>query len=325
MFTTLLKGWIDAKISSQLCYVEVCLVITPAAANISGLRALPPKVPWPTRGMPVIASRLCFSRPPIVSPSRIAYPSFSHSAIIRNVAPNIPGQPAPPPVAPPPPPPKSRFRFFRHFRHLRHIPYKTIIVLALFAYAVTRTDVAFKESIEAILAQFTVPENTWLYLNLNDLHITDSPHSERALQLVPFVGATGKRRMTVLEMTSTIMDAAHDPRVKGLVLAFNQSMIEHRSVFTGDVIESHLGMGALNELGRALKYFSEVKKIQRGIGTSSVESPPTAQKFPPAETKKSEDSTPKVEKVENIISYDLSQDVIIAIADNYCMPSPEYY
>jgi hypothetical protein len=283
---------------------------------------------WRMRGMPVIPSRFCFPRPPIVPPSRITYRLLSHSAIVRNIAPNIPAQHVSPPIPPPPPPPTSRFRFFRHFRHfryIRYIPYKTILVIALFAYAVAKTDVSLKESIEAILAQFTVPENTWLYLNLNDLHITDSPHSERALQLVPFVSATGKRRMTVLEMTSTIVDAAHDPRVKGLVLAFNQSMIEHRAVLTGDVIESHLGMGALNELGRALKYFAEVKKIQRGIGSSSVESTPAAQNPPPKETKTSEDSTPKEEKIENIIPYDLSQDVIIAIADNYCIASSEYY
>ena len=267
--------------------------------------------------MPVISSRLYFSHPPIVPPSRIAYRSFSHSTIIRNVAPNTPTQAVHPPAPPPPPPPKSQFQYFRL---LRYIPYKTILAIALFAYVATRTDVALRESIEAVLAQFTVPENTWLYLNLNDLHITDSPHSERALQLVPFVGSTGKRRMTVLEMTSTIVDAAHDPRIKGLVLAFNQSMIEHRPVLTGDVIESHLGMGALNELGRALKYFSEVKKMQRGIGSPSVESTPVKQA---EETTKSTDSTPK-EKVENILPYDLSQDVIIAIADNYCIILLEY-
>jgi hypothetical protein len=276
------------------------------------------------RGMPVIPSRFCLRRPPIVPPSQIAYRSFSHSAVIRNVAPNTPAHPATPPVPPPPPPPKSRFRFLRHFRYLRYIPYKTILAIALFAYAITKTDVTLKESIEAILAQFTVPENTWLYLNLNDLHITDSPHSERALQLVPFVSATGKRRMTVLEMTSTILDAAHDPRVKGLVLAFNQSMIEHRAVLTGDVVESHLGMGALNELGRALKYFADVKKMQRGIESSSVESTPAIQNFPDEDTKKSETSTPE-EKIENILPFDLSQDVIIAIADNYCTPSPEHH
>ena len=314
-----MNGWIDSKISSHPCYAQVHIFIIQAAADILGLRALPPKVPWRMRGMQVVASRLSFPRYPIVPPSRITYRSFSQSSFFRNVAPETPVQPVQPPIPPPQPPPKNRFR---HFRRLRYIPYKTILAIALFAYTISKTDVALKESIEAILGQFTVPENTWLYLNINDLHITDSPHSERALQLVPFMSSTGKRRMTVLEMTSTIVDAAHDPRVKGLVLAFNQSMIEHRAVLTGDVIESHLGMGALNELGRALKFFSEVKRMQKGIG--GVESTTPELKVPTKDTKKPDDSTPKEEKIESALPYDLSRDVIIAIADNYCIIPLKY-
>ena len=79
--------------------------------------------------------------------------------------------------------------------------------------------------IQAILEQFTVPDKTWIYLNLNDLHVTESPHSDRALQILPFVRSAGKRRMTVLELISTLAAAAADPRVKGLVLAFNDSML----------------------------------------------------------------------------------------------------
>ena len=254
------------------------------------------------RTMAFTGQRLRFPQPAIPPPipsTRIAYRSFAHTPLFRNAANTIPSkatQPITPSTPPPPTPPKSRLRYFRL---LRYFPYKTALAIALFAYAISKADLSMKESIEAILTQFTVPENTWLYLNLNDLHITESPHSDRALQILPFVSSTGKRRMTVLEMTSTIIDASHDPRVKGLVMAFNPSMIEHRAVLTGEIIESHLGMGALSEIGRSLQFFADAKRMQRKAETPTIE------------PRRTDGERGLVE------DYHVSKDVVIAIADNY--------
>ena len=235
--------------------------------------------------------------PPLRSPHR----PFSQSRIIRNTAPVPPPPPAQPipPLAPPPRP--SRLRY------LRYLPYKTFLALGLGFLAARWIDDAIGDSIDAILAQFTVPDNTWLYLNLNDLHVTDSPHSDRALQIVPFVSSAGKRRMTVLEMTTTIMEAAADPRVKGMVLSFNQSMIEHRAIVTGEVIESHLGMGVMTEITYALKYFATVKRMQRQGENPGIE---------PA-TYVDEKTGHQIIKGDEGRDYHPSQDVIIAVADNY--------
>ena len=241
-------------------------------------------------------------RPPL----RIAYRPFTHSRIIRNTTPvptPPPAQPIPPPpvAAPPVPPRNSRLRYFRY------IPYKTLLALALGFYVVRRIDLTMGDSIDAVLAQFTVPDNTWLYLNLNDLHVTDSPHSDRALQIVPFVSSSGKRRMTVLEMTTTIMEAAADPRVKGMVLSFNQSMTEHRAIVTGEVIESHLGMGVLSEITEALKFFAAVKRMQRQGESPGIEPHTFVDKKTGRQIIKGEEGR----------EYHPSQDVIIAVSDNY--------
>lgn len=247
-------------------------------------------------------------------PLRVSVRSFSRSHFIRNpeaTASNSsmtanPGSVSPPNIVAPP---KSRFQYFRY---LKNVPYKTIIALAILFYGAVRIDLSMKESIEAILTQFTVPDNTWLYLNLNDLHITDSPHSERALQIVPFVSSTGKRRMTTLEIATAIFEAARDPRVKGLVLAFNQSMIEHRSILTGEMVESHLGMGVLHELHEALMFFAQAKRLQRKDETPSIE--------PNYTTDSPEESDIRVisdTDGERSVVYQPSRDVIIAISDNY--------
>jgi hypothetical protein len=200
------------------------------------------------------------------------------------------------------------------------MPWKTIIALGIGYYLYTIADETMGQSIQAILAQFTVPDNTWLYLNLNDLHITESPHSERALQIVPFVSSAGKRRMTVLEMITTITQAAADPRVKGLILAFNESMIEHRSILTGEVIESHLGMGVLNELQNAIGTFRIAKRAQRlqqkkeGEVVEPQFQGSCSLKVSDRKLGEKEESA-VVEVVDN---YHPSQDVVIAIADNYC-------
>lgn len=112
--------------------------------------------------------------------------------------------------------------------------------------------------------------------------------------------------MTVLELTATIMEAAADPRVKGMVLSFNQSMIEHRAIVTGEVIESHLGMGVLTEVTHALKYFATVKRMQRqgespGIEPRTVVDEKTGHQIIQGDERE----------------YHPSQDVIIAVADNY--------
>jgi hypothetical protein len=179
-----------------------------------------------------------------------------------------------------------------------------------------------RESIEAVLAQFIVPENTWLYLNLNDLHVTESPHSDRALQIVPFVSSAGKRRMTVLEMTTMITQAAADPRVKGLILAFNDSMIEHRAILTGEVIESHLGMGVLNELQNAIGLFRIAKRNQRFQGKAEDERVEPEIKNIQELLIASRIGKPTEKEVEIITAtkkYHPSEDVVLAIADNYCI------
>jgi hypothetical protein len=206
------------------------------------------------------------------------------------------------PVSPPTPPATPSNNKFGYLRYLRYFPYKTAILLLLIFYISEKIDKYLKDSIVAILTQFTVPENTWLYLNLNDLHITESPHSDRAIQLVPFVSSPGKRRMTVLELITTINDAAGDPRVKGLVLAFNESMIEHRAILTGDIAESHLGLAVLTDLHLALQKFAEVKRMQRAmVGAPDV----------------SHQSTQELEIGKPNSKYDPSQEVVVAIGDNY--------
>ena len=125
--------------------------------------------------------------------------------------------------------------------------------------------------------------------------------------------------MTVLEMTSALLDAAHDPRIKGLVIAFNESMIEHRAILTGEVIESNLGMGVLNELRQALSIFRQAKLVQRLAEKGGDDS------LAPDESDTSSNKTIFVSPPESasalaekgIQSYSPDQDVIIAIADKY--------
>ena len=121
--------------------------------------------------------------------------------------------------------------------------------------------------------------------------------------------------MTVFELTSTIFDAAHDPLVQGMVLSFNPSMIEHRAVVTGELGDSHIGMGVLSEICRALNYFSDMKKLQRGIEPSGRKPAILPGQKLAEEPKVSENPTSQDEKPQSL--YDLSKDVLIAIADNY--------
>ena len=156
-------------------------------------------------------------------------------------------------------PPKPRLRL--HL--LRFVPWKTIFFLVVFGYGAWSIEKWVRKSVLAILGAFSIPENTWLYLNLNDLHVTDSPHADRALQMLPFVPGRGKRRMTTLDITNTIYGAAEDPNVKGLILAFNQSTIEHVAI--GGAVESHLGLATIQEISLAIRNFSSRKKEQRGF------------------------------------------------------------
>jgi hypothetical protein len=140
--------------------------------------------------------------------------------------------------------------------------------------------------IHAILEQFTVPDKTWIYLNLNDLHVTESPHSDRALQILPFVSSAGKRRMT---------------------------MIEHRAILTGEVIESSLGMGAMTELQNAIGNFRMLKRAQRlqEKGEDEIVEPPFMNFNPPR-------ADQPVWTGEPLPPYHPSQDVVIAVSDKYC-------
>ena len=217
-----------------------------------------------------------------------------------------PSSPLPPPP-PSTPPPKSRYSF------LRRAPWKTIIVIGGILYMLSLIEESVTGGIHAILEQFTVPDKTWIYLNLNDLHVTESPHSDRALQILPFVSSAGKRRMTVLELISTLAAAAADPRVKGLVLAFNDSMIEHRAILTGEVIESSLGMGTMTELQNAIGNFRMLKRAQRmqEIGEDEIVEPPFMNFNPPR-------ADQPVWTGEPLPPYHPSQDVVIAVSDKYC-------
>lgn len=228
------------------------------------------------------------------------------------------GGESPPPTPPARPPPRRTLR-----RFLRFVPWKSVIAISIGIYLFYLAETTTKDSIKSVSAQFAVPDNTWIYLNLNDLHITDSPHSERALQLVPFISSSGKRRMTLLEVTEMLVAAGMDPRVKGIVLAFNESMIEHRAVLTGEIIESRLGMGALNELCWALQVFVTMKKAQRAEALS--------QQFSESSTNQSasEEGSDLDAKIQLIGSFmdlfpmgslaHVSEHCAIAVADNYCI------
>ena len=249
-----------------------------------------------------------FTTPRPIPPLHTARRHFNSSPALRNA-----NKAATTTTVPVTPPPLGRirrfFRIFRHLRYLKYLPYKTALFLTALVYAAVSIDLSIKDSIEAILAQFTVPENTWLYLNLNDLHIIDSPHSERALQVLPLVSSTGKRRMTMLELTTTIMEAAADPRVKGMILSFNQSIIEHRAVLTGEVIESKLGTGKLEELQMAILKFAAEKNVVyhpavQG-GANNVDGQQQQKQSP----------------IDSQSPIDLSKHCVIAISDNYSIPS----
>lgn len=129
--------------------------------------------------------------------------------------------------------------------------------------------------------------------------------------------------MTVLEMISTLLEAAHDPRIKGLIIAFNESMIEHRAILTGEVIESHLGMGVLNELQKALAVFRAAKLAQKmaeidGVEILNVESPAPNDSVKPSEAVFVTPPEADTELAERGLQrYNPDQDVIIAIGDKY--------
>jgi hypothetical protein len=282
------------------------------------------------------------ARPRPIAPFPPLRRPFSTSPLLRNTQPP-PLPPFPLPFPPPVPPKPSLirrlFRPLRHLKYLRYLPYKTILFIFVVFWAFESVDNYFKDNIQAIRTQFTVPENTWLYLNLNDLHIVDSPHSERALQVVPFVSSAGKRRMTMLELTTSIQDAAMDPKVRGLVLSFNDSIAEHRSVLTGEVIESSLGYGKMEELQAAIDKFARAKQVQHKLLQMKFDFVEKIQKkFGPAFLEKLrkgevtlgpedfeteelngmlEGGDAKPADPNREVLFDLSKECVIAISDNY--------
>ena len=112
--------------------------------------------------------------------------------------------------------------------------------------------------------------------------------------------------MTMLELTTTIMEAAADPRVKGMILSFNQSIIEHRAVLTGEVIESKLGTGKLEELQMAILKFAAEKNVVYHPAANNVDGQQQQQQSP----------------VDSQSPIDLSKHCVIAISDSYSIPSP---
>lgn len=147
--------------------------------------------------------------------------------------------------------------------------------------------------------------------------------------------------MTVLEIISQLESAALDPRVQGLILAFNDSVIEHRAILSGEMIESHLGMGVLSEIREAIIKFKFVKKNERHL--MAMDSSNATGKQGAMNDNLGESETNSVltdirslvapndddaaiahgdskETVDGGVLWDTDKDVVIAIADNYCDP-----
>jgi len=108
------------------------------------------------------------------------------------------------------------------------------------------------------------------------------------------------------------MEAAADPRVKGMILSFNQSIIEHRAVLTGEVIESRLGTGKLEELQTAILKFAAEKSVVYHPAPQGGENNVDEQKQQ-QEQQTGNDSPGTI---------DLSKYCVIAISDNYSMHPP---
>jgi hypothetical protein len=132
--------------------------------------------------------------------------------------------------------------------------------------------------------------------------------------------------MTLLEVTETLVAAGMDTRVKGIVLAFNESMIEHRAVLTGEIIESRLGMGALNELCWALQVFVTMKKLQRMEALGQQLSESSRNQSAAEEGSDLDAKIQLVGKVGRFIDLfgmeslaQVSEYCAIAVADNYCI------
>jgi hypothetical protein len=122
--------------------------------------------------------------------------------------------------------------------------------------------------------------------------------------------------MTMLELTTTIMEAAGDPRVKGMIISFNPSIIEHRAVLTGDVVESRLGYAKLDEIQLAIMNFGKEKAIFRLQQAQQKQNTNEASGV-------GQQGTGDGQQQEQTRSQfywnqiDLSKDFIIAISDNY--------
>jgi hypothetical protein len=180
---------------------------------------------------------------------------------------------------------------------------KTIVIgLGLFGIGFVVIDYNFRSSVKALLAQFTVQDNTWLYLNLNDLHVVDSPHSDRGLDALPLVGASRRRRITNLELAAGIKRAAEDPRIKGIVLSFNPSTLDSRY---GGAAETRLGYAAIDELRTALEEFNIRKTLQRAMAGEPVEQPS-------GETLDKREMDPS-------IHYEPCNDVLVCVTDEICI------
>ena len=140
--------------------------------------------------------------------------------------------------------------------------------------------------------------------------------------------------MTVLEITTTLRRAAADPRVRGLILAFNESVIEHRSILSGEVIESHLGAGVLGEIQQAIANFRREKQAARLHELQDTVDELRAQKddinrnidrlLGSGEEKNVSEENDNVEIIKETHDekeddgYDFENNVVIAVADNYC-------
>ena len=204
-------------------------------------------------------------------------------------------------------PPKSTRRgLFTRFigRVLQSLTKSIAIGLGLFGIGFILIDANFRHSVKALLAQYTVPDNAWLYLNLNDLHVVDSPHSGRGFDTIPLVGASRRRRITNLELAAGIRRAGDDPRIKGIILSFNPSTLESRY---GSAAETHLGFAAIGELRSALEEFIIIKTLQRKMEGEEIE-PQSAEEFLQMHT-----------ATEPFRPYDPSKDVVICVSDDICI------
>jgi len=117
-------------------------------------------------------------------------------------------------------------------------------------------------------------------------------------------------------MVTAIMSAAADPHVHGMILAFNDSMIEHRGLLTGEIIESHLGMGVLDELQTAIATFRLMKEGQR-LQRMADQLQGTVDRLDNEQLALGMKEIPVVSRHDVLERVPL-ENTVIAISDNYC-------